>query len=121
MLRIAMLGSGFIGRFYADSIQGQRSKDKIISIYARKEQNAKKFADDYGCKHYTTNMEEAIEHADVDVVCVPLPNNVHEDAVMLCCNHKKPSITTKPLGRDGPEPLRMLKVVEEADIFIGCL
>ena len=31
MQRIAMLGSGFIGRFYADSLHGKRSKDKIIS------------------------------------------------------------------------------------------
>ena len=29
MQRIAMLGSGFIGRFYADSLQGYRSKDKL--------------------------------------------------------------------------------------------
>ncbi len=121
MQRIAMLGSGFIGRFYADSIQGQRSKDKIISIYARKEQNAKKFADDYGCEHYTSNMEEAIAHSDVDMVCIALPNNVHEEAVMLCCKHKKPVVTTKPLGRNGAEALRMLKAVEEAGIFNGYL
>ena len=38
-----MLGSGFIGRFYADSIQGLRSKDKIVSIYSRREEQAKKF------------------------------------------------------------------------------
>ena len=121
MIRIAMLGSGFIGRFYADSIQGQRSKDKIVSIYARKEQNAKKFAEDYGCEHYTSSMEEAIAHPDVDVVCIALPNNVHEDAVMLCCKHKKAVVTTKPLGRNGAEALRMLKAVEEAGIFNGYL
>ncbi len=44
MQRIAMLGSGFIGRFYAESLQGQRSKDKIVSIYSRREESAKKFA-----------------------------------------------------------------------------
>ncbi|MBS1747217.1 MAG: Gfo/Idh/MocA family oxidoreductase [Bacteroidetes bacterium] len=121
MLRIAMLGSGFIGRFYADSIHGQRSKDKIICIYARKEENAKKFADDYSCEHYTTSMEEAIAHPDVDVVCIALPNYVHEEAVMLCCKHKKPVVTTKPLGRNGDEALRMLKAVEEAGIFNGYL
>jgi len=121
MIRIAMLGSGFIGRFYADSIQGQRSKDKIVSIYARKEHNAKKFADDYGCEHYTSNMEDAIVHPDVDVVCIALPNNVHEEAVMLCCKHKKAVVTTKPLGRNGAEALRMLKAVEEAGIFNGYL
>ena len=85
MQRIAMLGSGFIGRFYADSLQGQRSKDKIISIYSRREESAKKFASDYQVPYYSTNMEEAIAHPEVDVVCVSLPNNLHEQAVMLCC------------------------------------
>jgi predicted dehydrogenase len=121
MLRIAMLGSGFIGRFYADSIHGQRSKDKIVSIYARSEENAKKFAEDYGCYHRTTSMEEAIAHPDVDMVCIALPNYVHEEAVMLCCKHKKAVITTKPLGRNGAEALRMLKAVEAAGIFNGYL
>ena len=30
MRNIAMLGSGFIGRFYADSIQGYRNRDRIV-------------------------------------------------------------------------------------------
>src|SRR5215467_4675284 len=99
MKRIAMLGSGFIGRFYADSLQGYRSKDKIVSIYSRREESAKKFAQDYKCDHWTTNMEESIARPDVDVVCISLPNNKHEEAVMLCCKHKKAVITTKPLAR----------------------
>lgn len=121
MIRIAMLGSGFIGRFYAESIQGQRSKDKIVSIYARKDENAKKFAADYGCTHFTTDMEAAIAHPEVDMVCIALPNYVHEEAVMLCCKHKKAVITTKPLGRNGAEALRMLQAVEAAGIFNGYL
>ncbi len=121
MQRIAMLGSGFIGRFYAVSLQGQRSKDKIVSIYSRREDAAKKFADDYHCDHITTNMEEAIAHPDVDVVCIALPNNLHEEAVMLCCKHKKAVISTKPLGRNGEEAKRMLLAVERAGIFNGYL
>ena len=116
-----MLGSGFIGRFYADSIQGQRSKDKIIMVYSRREEAAKKFADDYKCDHCTVDMEEAIAHPDVDVVCISLPNNLHEAAVMLCCKHKKAVITTKPLGRNAVEAKRMLLAVEEAGIFNGYL
>ena len=42
-----------------------------------------------------SNMEEAIAHPDVDVVCIALPNNLHEAAVMLCCKHKKAVITHK--------------------------
>jgi predicted dehydrogenase len=121
MQRIAMLGSGFIGRFYADSLQGYRSKDKIVSIYSRREESSKKFAQDYGVDHYTTNMEEAISHPDVDIVCIALPNNLHAEAVMLCCKHKKAVMTTKPLGRNAQEAERMLEAVEKAGIFNGYL
>jgi predicted dehydrogenase len=120
-MRVAMLGSGFIGRFYAESLQGQRTRDRIVSIYSRREESAKKFASDYGFSHWTTSMEESISHADVDVVCISLPNNLHETAVLLCCKHKKAVITTKPLGRNAVEAKRMLEAVEKAGIFNGYL
>jgi predicted dehydrogenase len=120
-MNIAMLGSGFIGRFYADSLQGYRSKDKIVAIYSRKEESVKKFAKDYNVAFTTTNMEEAINRPEVQVVCISLPNNLHEEAVMLCCKHKKAVITTKPLGRNGAEAKRMLEAVEKAGIFNGYL
>ena len=121
MKRIAMLGSGFIGRFYADALQGQRSRDKLVSVYSRREESAKKFAADYSCAQWTVNMEESIANPDVDVVCISLPNNLHEAAVLLCCKHKKAVITTKPLGRNAIEAKRMLEAVEEANIFNGYL
>lgn len=121
MQRIAMLGGGFIGRFYADSIHGQRSRDKVVAIYARREETAKKFAADYGCDFASTDMEEVIAHPDVDMVCIALPNNIHETAVNLCAKHKKSVVCTKPLGRNAEEALRMMQTVEEAGIFAGYL
>lgn len=120
-MKIAMLGSGFIGRFYADSLQGYRSKDKIVTIYSRREESAKKFAADYHVPFSTTTMEEAINRSEVEVVCIALPNNLHEEAVNLCCKHKKAVITTKPLGRNAEEAKRMLLAVEKAGIFNGYL
>ena len=120
-MKIAMLGSGFIGRFYADSLQGYRNKDKIVTIYSRKEESAKKFAIDYQVDFATTDMEAAINRPEVEIVCISLPNNLHEAAVMLCCKHKKAVMTTKPLGRNAEEAKRMLVAVETAGIFNGYL
>lgn len=120
-MNIAMLGSGFIGRFYADSLQGYRSRDKIVTIYSRRETSAQKFASDYKVPFFTTEMEAAINRPEVDVVCISLPNNLHEQAVMLCCKHKKAVMTTKPLGRNASEAKRMLEAVEQAGIFNGYL
>jgi predicted dehydrogenase len=121
MAKVCMLGGGFIGRFYADSLHGQRGKDRIQVVYARRAETAERFAADYGVAHYTTNMEEAIAHPETQVVVIALPNNVHEEAVNLCVKHKKAVLCTKPLGRNAEEAHRMTKAVEEAGIFAGYL
>lgn len=121
MKNIAMLGSGFIARFYADSLQGYRNRDKVVSVYSRREESASKFASDYTVQHWTTSMEEAVARPDVDVVCIALPNFMHEEAVMLCCRYRKAVIITKPLGRNSTEAKRMLDAVESAGIFNGYL
>lgn len=120
-MNIAMLGSGFIGRFYADSLQGYRSKDKIVSVFSRKIESAKKFSVDYKVSFFTTTLEDAINRPEVEVVCISLPNNLHEEAVMLCCKHKKGVICTKPLGRNAAEAKRMMEAVEKAGVFNGYL
>lgn len=119
--KIAMLGSGFIARFYADSLQGQRNPDRIVSVYSRKESSAKKFAADYQVSHWTTSLEEAVNHSEADVVIISLPNNLHEQAVLECCKAKKAVLCTKPLGRNQAESRRMLEAVEKAGVFHGYL
>ena len=120
-MKISMLGGGFIGRFYADALHGHRSKDQIVSIYSRRQESVDRFKTDYKVGHGTTVMEESIAHPDVEVVCIALPNNLHEVAVQLCCKHKKAVICTKPLARNAEEAKRMLDAVEKAGIFAGYL
>ena len=121
MRKIAMLGSGFIGRFYADSLVGLRSRDKIVSIYSRTEANARKFAEDYGIAHFTADMKESVNHDEVDTVIISLPNHQHEEAVMACVEAGKAVLCTKPLGRNAEEAYRMMEAVENAGIFAGYL
>jgi predicted dehydrogenase len=119
--KITILGGGFIGRFYAESLHGQRNPDRVKVVYARREETAVRFATDYNVPHWTTNMEEAIKHAETEVVVIALPNNLHLDAVMLCAKHKKAVLCTKPLGRTAAEAKKMLLAVEKAGIFAGYL
>ena len=120
-MKIAMLGSGFIARFYASSLHAQRRVDQIVSVYSRNIDNAKRFAEDYSLGHFTDTMTEAINRDDVDVVLISLPNHLHELAVVECVKAKKNVICTKPLGRTAAEAKRMLDLVEEAGIFGGYL
>lgn len=118
-MKICILGGGFIGRFYAESLHGQRNKDRVHVVYARRHETAERFATDYQIPHYFTDMEEAIAHPETEVVVIATPNFVHKDAVMLCVKHKKAVLCTKPLGRTAEEALEMTKACEEAGIFAG--
>ena len=109
MAKVCILGGGFIGRFYAESLCG------------RKEATASRFAKDYDVPHYCTEMEEAIAHPESEFVVIALPNYLHEEAVMLCVKHKKAVLCTKPLGRTAEEALRMTLACEKAGVFAGYL
>ncbi|MFN9683007.1 MAG: Gfo/Idh/MocA family protein [Bacteroidota bacterium] len=121
MAKVCILGGGFIGRFYAESLCGRRGKDEVKGIYARRKETAERFAKDYDVTLFTTDMEEAIVHPDAEFIVIGLPNNLHEEAVMLCVKHKKAVLCTKPLGRNAAEALRMTLACEEAGIFAGYL
>ena len=121
MAKVCILGGGFIGRFYAESLCGRRGKDIVTVVYARKKETAIRFATDYQVAHFTTEMEEAIAHAETEFVIIALPNYLHEEAVMLCVKHKKAVLCTKPLGRTAAEALRMTLACEEAGVFAGYL
>ena len=121
MAKVCILGGGFIGRFYAESLCGRRGKDEVKVVYARREETALRFVKDYEVPFFTIDMEEAIAHPDAEFIVIGLPNNLHEEAVMLCVKHKKAVLCTKPLGRNAAEALRMTQACEEAGIFAGYL
>ena len=95
MLKVAMLGAGFIGDFYTYSLHGQRSRDRVHVIYSRDEARGKAFAKKHGIPKWTTSMEEAVNDPEVDVVVVALPNNLHLEAVQTGCQGQKSSFLHK--------------------------
>jgi predicted dehydrogenase len=117
MPRIAMLGTGLIGRFYTEALQGKRSRDKVQLVYSRTEENAKAFAETHNIDRYTTSIAEAVADDAIDTVIVGVPNYLHEECVVAAAKAGKAVLCTKPLGRNADEALRMLQAVEEADVF----
>jgi predicted dehydrogenase len=116
-----MLGSGLIGMFYTKTLHGRRSRDEVRVVFSRTAGRARQFASDWGIRDWTTNMEEAINHPDTDVVVIGLPNSLHEEATLAAAAAGKAVLCTKPLGRTAAEAKRMLDAVERAGVFAGYL
>jgi predicted dehydrogenase len=119
--RIALLGGGFIGDFYTTTLHGQRSRDRVRVVYARDEARGRAFRERWDIPESTTDMVAAVEHPEVDVVIVALPNYLHEEAVAAAAAAGKAVLCTKPLARTADEAKRMLDAVEKAGVFGGYL
>src|SRR3954453_17160092 len=116
-----MLGTGLIGDFYSMALHAQRSRDRVRIVYSRSEERGRAFRERWGIDESTTDMKAAIEHPDVDVVVIGVPNFLHEEAVGLAAQAGKAVLCTKPLGRNAEEARRMLDTVEKAGVFGGYL
>ncbi len=121
MHKIAMLGTGLIGRFYTMSLQGFRGKDEIKVACAATKDDAQAFAEEFGIPRWTDKMAEAVNDPEVDTVIVALPNYLHKQAVLLAAEAGKAVLCTKPLATNAADALEMLQAVEKAGVFHGYL
>ncbi len=120
-MKIALLGTGLIGTFYAMSIQGMRSRDEIVMVYSRSGERAAQFAHEHHISKWTTDLVEAVSAPEIDVVVVGLPNNLHKKAIFAAADAGKPVLCTKPLARNAEEAWDILQKVEESGVFHGYL
>jgi predicted dehydrogenase len=121
MHKIAMLGTGLIGRFYTMSLLNFRGKDEIKVVCSSKAENAQNFADEFGIPRWTDDIAAAVRDPEIDTVIVGIPNYLHKKAVLLAVEAGKAVLCAKPLATSGPEALEMLEEVEKAGVFHGYL
>ena len=119
--RATMLGTGLIGLFYTRTLHGRRNRDRVQVVYSRSGERAQAFAEAESVPEWTTDLEHAIAHPETDTVIVGLPNDLHEEAIVLAAAHGKAVLCTKPLARTGEEAKRILDAVERAGVFAGYL
>ncbi len=121
MAKITMLGTGLIGAFYTQTLHGLRSRDRVVNVYSRSAERAKAFAAEQGIPGWTSDLRDAIQNSESEIVVVGLPNDLHLEAVKLAAESGKAILCTKPLGRTAAEAREMLEVVKKAGVFAGYL
>jgi len=121
MARITMLGTGLIGAFYTQTLHGLRSRDRVVNVYSRSAERAKAFAAEQGIPGWTSDLRDAVQNSESEIVIVGLPNDLHLEAVKLAAESGKAVLCTKPLGRTAAEAREMLEVVKKAGVFAGYL
>jgi len=118
MVRIGLLGSGFVATFYQQGLRDVPNQ-KVVMSYSRSKERAEAFAQQWGVPSSTTRMEDVVDSDEVDLVLIGLPNHLHREAALMCAAAGKDMVCTKPLARHADEAKDMLDTVREAGVMNG--
>jgi Oxidoreductase family, NAD-binding Rossmann fold len=116
MIRLGMIGSGFVADFYMQGlvdVPGQQ----VVANYYQTRKRAQAFGEKWGVPHQHASMDELCARDDVDIVLIALPNAVHVEAVRVAAAAGKAMACTKPLGRNADESAEMVQLVREAKVM----
>ncbi|HRP04414.1 MAG TPA: Gfo/Idh/MocA family oxidoreductase [Opitutaceae bacterium] len=121
-LNVGMIGYGFMGRAHSNAFRRVNNffplEHKVVLKAACGRDGAKTqaFADTWGYESVETDWKRLIERADIDVIDIAAPNNVHAEIALAAAKAGKMILCEKPLAMNSPEALRMVKAVEKAKV-----
>lgn len=118
MIRVGLMGSGFIGDTYADALRDVRTAE-LVANYSRDPGRATALAQKWDIPHQYDDLAAFCADPEIELVVVALPNEVHLEAVKLAAAAGKGVVCTKPLARTGAEAAEMLRTVREAGVWHG--
>jgi predicted dehydrogenase len=113
MLRVAVLGSGFMGSTHAKAY-GALDDVEIVGVSSRTTDKAGELAAAVGAEPFTDSKTLAT-HEDVDAVSVTLPTPLHEEYVVAALDAGKHVFVEKPMDITVAACDRMIEAAESND------
>jgi len=117
---IALIGSKFMGRAHSNAYLNVAkffdlpAQPVMHTIAARNQDELKAFADRWGWQNHTTDWKEAISNAEIDLVDIVTPNNVHAEHAIAALEAGKQVACEKPLAHTLDAARQMAEAAEKS-------
>ena len=109
-LKIGIIGCGTISQVHLDSITKDKNAE-LSMVCDIKEDRAQSVANRYGC-NYTTNPNELINEADLDVIHILTPHHTHYELAKEVLNHNKHCLLEKPMCLSSTEAKDLIRITD---------
>ncbi len=119
MLRLGILGLGEGRSTMSAAIESTKWDLKLICD--RNEDLCRHRADEFKMYDYTTDYQEMLDDADIDVIAIYTPDHLHADHVKQALLHSKHVICTKPFIDDLSRANELIEIAQRVGkkVFIG--
>ena len=114
---IGLVGSGFIAQAHVEGFAHVPSA-AVRGVASPTPGNAARFAEEHGIPRHHTDYRALIEQADVDVLCIGAPNDLHRDICVAAASAGKHVICEKPLARTLAEADEMVAACRDAGVLL---
>ena len=116
MVRIGLLGCGFLATFYMQGL-AEVPNQQVTLVYGRDTLKAAAFASRWNIPRSSDDLPAVAADKEVDLLVIALPNHLHLQAALLAAQHNKHVTCTKPLARTAQEARQMLEAVQQAGVL----
>jgi predicted dehydrogenase len=116
-LRIAVAGTGFIGRVHARAARSAGAT--VVGVAASSPASAERAAAELGAAEAFASAEDLAEADGVDVVHICTPNHLHESLALKALSAGKHVILEKPVALDGAGATRIADAAAAAGRIVA--
>lgn len=110
MLRIAVVGAGYIGKLHATTLSRNIEKARVVAVVDTAREVGEDLAREVGATFYQS-YDSMLSNADVDTVAICTPTFLHAEMVLKAANAGKNIFCEKPLAL----------TIQEADLMINAV
>jgi UDP-N-acetylglucosamine 3-dehydrogenase len=116
MIRICLLGAGFMGTTHARAYT-QIPDTQVVAIIGKNPERAKQLANEIGSR-VSQDFEQILSDPTVDVVDITLPTPLHPEFAVQALNAGKHVILEKPIALSLPEADVILEAASRSEKFL---
>ena len=114
--RIAIIGSGRIGKLHAENIQYQLPQFKLMAVADPNLDS--EWANSMPIPLKSNNPDEIINHPDLDALIIASPSHVHIEQIKAASSANKAIFCEKPLGLTEEDIQSALAVVKDNNTLL---
>ncbi|MFZ4507515.1 MAG: Gfo/Idh/MocA family protein [Fimbriimonas sp.] len=114
MLKIGLVGCGFMGRMHAN-VYSALPNAELVGCVDLKPEVAEKFAAEFGCKVYGS-LEEMAEVSGADVIDICLPTYLHSQHAIAAAKLGKHVFCEKPMALNLEDADAMIAACADANV-----
>lgn len=117
-VKVGIIGAGFIADIHAHAYKKYVRDAEVVAVASPTPGKAAKFAAEHGIPDAYDDYRALLERADIDMVTLALPNDLHCQAALDAAAAGKHIVCEKPLCRTLEEADRMIAACREAGVLL---